>query len=56
MKPVEDIMDDVFLVVNKGILLKVIMSLLQFSAAVLVTEKGKIKGIITKADLLKTSR
>lgn len=53
-KPVEEIMDDVFPVVNKGIPSKVIMSLLQFSAAVLVTEKGKIKGIITKADLLKT--
>ena len=55
-KSVENIMDDVFPVVNKGIPSRIIMSLLQFSAAVLVTEKGRIIGIITKADLLKTSR
>lgn len=55
-KPVEEIMDDVFPVVNRKTPLNAITSLLQFSAAVLVTEKGKIGGIITKADLLKTSR
>lgn len=55
-KPVETIMNDVFPVINKEIPLSAITSLLQFSAAVLVTEKGKINGIITKADLLKTSR
>ena len=54
--PVENIMDDVFPVVNRGIPLSAITSLLQVTAAVLVTEKGKITGIITKADLLKTSK
>ncbi|UCG02592.1 MAG: CBS domain-containing protein [Candidatus Heimdallarchaeota archaeon] len=54
--PVEKIMDDVFPVINKEIPLSAITSLLQVSAAVLVTEKGKIIGIITKADLLKTSK
>ncbi len=33
-----------------------ITSLLQFSAVVIITEKGEIVGIITKADLLKTSK
>jgi predicted transcriptional regulator len=55
-KAVKEIMDDVFPVVNKEIPLNAITSLLQFSSAVLVTEKGKIIGIITKADLIKISR
>ncbi|MFX0125880.1 MAG: CBS domain-containing protein [Candidatus Hodarchaeota archaeon] len=55
-EPVEKIMDDVFPVINREIPLSAITSLLQVSAAVLVTEKGKITGIITKADLLKTSK
>lgn len=54
--PVETIMDDVFPVLTKEIPLTVVTGLLQVSAAVLVTEKGKITGIITKADLLKTSK
>ena len=53
---VKEIMADVFPVINKEIPLSAITSLLQFSAAVLVTEKGKINGIITKADLIKTTR
>ncbi len=53
---VEKIMDDVFPVINRKIPLSAITSLLQVSAAVLVTERGKITGIITKADLLKTSK
>ena len=53
---VEKIMDDVFPVINREIPLSAVTSLLQVSAAVLVTEKGKITGIITKADLLKTSK
>ena len=55
-EPVERIMDDVFPVINREIPLSAVTSLLQVSAAVLVTEKGKIIGIITKADLLKTSK
>ena len=54
--PVETIMDDVFPVLTKEIPLSLVTGLLQVSAAVLVTEKGKITGIITKADLLKTSK
>ena len=53
---VEKIMDDVFPVINREIPLSVVTSLLQVSAAVLVTEKGEINGIFTKADLLKTSK
>ncbi len=49
-------MDDVFPVINREIPLSAVTSLLQVSAAVLVTEKGKITGIITKADLFKTSK
>jgi predicted transcriptional regulator len=53
-EPVEKIMDDVLPVINREIPLSVVTSLLQYSTAVLVTEKGRITGIITKADLLKT--
>ena len=51
--PVEDIMEDVFPVVNRKFPLDAIISVLQYSPAVLVKVKGRIRGIITKADLLK---
>ena len=53
-EPVEKIMNDVFPVINKEMPLDAVTNLLRFSAAVLITEKGRITGIITKADLLKT--
>ncbi|MFX0184855.1 MAG: CBS domain-containing protein [Candidatus Hodarchaeota archaeon] len=54
--PVESIMDDVFPVVAHDTPLPAITSLLRYSSAVLVAKNGKIPGIITKADLLKTSK
>ncbi|MFX0049673.1 MAG: CBS domain-containing protein [Candidatus Hermodarchaeota archaeon] len=54
--PVESIMDDVFPVVGYETPLAAITSLLRYTSAVLVAKNGKIQGIITKADLLKTSR
>jgi predicted transcriptional regulator len=53
--PVEGIMEDIFPVINKELPIDAIISLLQYSSAVLVKIKGKIRGIITKADLLKMS-
>jgi predicted transcriptional regulator len=54
--PVESIMNDEFPVISRSISLDAITSLLRFSSAVLVSEKGIITGIITKADLIKTSK
>ena len=51
--PVEAIMDESFPQVDKSAPLRLISSLLEVYPAVLVSEKGKIIGIITKADLLK---
>jgi len=51
--PVESIMEESFPTVNEDAPLTVISALLQYSQAVLVTKKGQIKGIVTKADLLK---
>lgn len=55
-KPVENYMDEVFPVVGRDIPLGAVTTLLQYSSAVLVSEDGRIPGIITKADLLKTSK
>ena len=51
--PVKDVMEDAFPQVDSSTPLGVISMLLEYNAAVLVSEKGKIKGIITKADVLK---
>jgi len=53
MLPVEEIMDEAFPQVGEDAPLSVISSLLQVYPAVLVSKKGKVVGIITKADLLK---
>jgi predicted transcriptional regulator len=50
---VESIMDEAFPIVDEEAPVTVISALLQYSQAVLVTKKGQIKGIVTKADLLK---
>lgn len=56
-QPVNSIMGTVFPVIGHETPLRAITELLRFSSAVLVSEKnGKISGIITKADLLNTSR
>jgi predicted transcriptional regulator len=50
---VKEIMKDAFPQVDKDSMLSIISIMLEYYPAVLVTDKGKIKGIITKADLLK---
>ncbi|MEM3017455.1 MAG: CBS domain-containing protein [Candidatus Bathyarchaeia archaeon] len=50
---VESVMEESFPTVNEDAPLTVISALLQYSQAVLVTRKGQIRGIVTKADLLK---
>jgi predicted transcriptional regulator len=51
--PVESIMEENFPQVGKLTPLKLVSNLLEVYPAVLVSEKGKVVGIITKADLLK---
>jgi predicted transcriptional regulator len=51
--PVGEVMDDVFPQVGEEAPLPLISSLLEVYPAVLVTRKGTVTGIITKADLLK---
>jgi len=50
---VDEVMDQAFPQVDEIAPLSVISSLLQYSPAVLVTRKGLVTGIITKADMLK---
>ena len=50
---VQDIIDEPFPVVNASDSIEVLTGLLDYHPAVLVADKGKIKGIITKSDLLK---
>jgi predicted transcriptional regulator len=52
-KKVEELMNEGFPIVNGNTNLKVISKLIEINPAVLITEKGKIVGIITKADILK---
>jgi predicted transcriptional regulator len=51
---VQDIMEDPFLQIAENTQIKVISYLLKQYPAVLVVNRGKISGIITKSDLLKT--
>jgi predicted transcriptional regulator len=50
---VEEIMGESFPQVDERTSIRLIRLLLQYSSAVLTTKKGKVTGIITKADLLK---
>ncbi len=50
---VEKIMDDAFPTVNEDTPLSMVSALLQYEPAVLVSKRGRLVGIITKADLLK---
>ncbi|MGD6853229.1 MAG: CBS domain-containing protein [Candidatus Bathyarchaeia archaeon] len=51
--PAQKIMEDAFPQINEDAPLSLITSLLQSYSAVLVSRKGEIVGIITKADLLR---
>jgi predicted transcriptional regulator len=51
--PTEDIMEEAFPQINEDAPLSLITSLLQTYSAVLVSRRGVIIGIITKADLLR---
>ncbi len=51
--PCEEIMEEAFPQVSEDAPLSLISSLLQTYSAVLVTKKGNVLGIITKADLLR---
>ncbi len=51
--PTEEIMEEAFPQINEDAPLALISSLLQTYSAVLVSQKGEVIGIITKADLLR---
>lgn len=51
--PIKDLMDEAFPQIDENSHISVISTLLEYNAAVLVTNKGKINGVVTKADLLK---
>ena len=51
--PTEEIMEEAFPQVSEDAPLSLISSLLQAYSAVLVAKKGAVKGIVTKADLLR---
>jgi predicted transcriptional regulator len=51
--PVVEIMSEPFPQVDERTSIRLVRLLLQYSPAVLTTRKGKVTGIITKADLLK---
>jgi len=51
--PVKDYMEDAFPTIKPETPVSVVSALLEHNTAVIVSEKGKVKGIITKADVLK---
>ena len=51
--PIEDVMEEAFPQVDEDAPLSLISGLLQVYSAVLVSKKGTVVGIITKADLLR---
>jgi len=55
-KHVEDIMEEPFPQLDEDSLLSAISLLLQYSPAVIITKRGRLSGIVTKADLLKVVR
>ena len=54
--PVLEVMEEAFPTVDEESDLTMASALLQYSPAVLLTRKGKLTGIVTKADLLKVVR
>lgn len=55
-KPVQEVMEEAFPLVDEESNLAMLSALLRFSPAVLLIRKGKLTGIVTKADLLKVVR
>jgi len=53
-RPISEVMDDAFPQVGEEAPLSILTALLRVYPAVLVTKRGRIIGIVTKADLLKT--
>ncbi len=51
--PIRDLMEESFPQIDENSHISVVSTLLEYHPAVLVTSKGKINGIVTKADLLK---
>ena len=51
--PVKEVMGDTFPMIDIDSSLGVITLMLEYYPALLITDNGKLKGIITKADLLK---
>jgi predicted transcriptional regulator len=51
--PIEDVMEEAFPQIDEDAPLSLISTLLQNYSAVLVSRKGEVMGIITKADLLR---
>ena len=49
---VSDVMDDVLPTVPPGALIEVVIFLLKHNSGVLVLSKGKLSGIVTKADIM----
>ena len=52
-KKVKEYMDDPLPQVSPGTDINTLSSLLEHNKAVLIIEKGRVEGIVTKADLLK---
>ncbi len=51
--PVRDIMNDAFPIIDESTTIGMVSIMLEYNSALLVAKKGKVVGIITKADLLK---
>ena len=51
--PIEDVMEEAFPQIDEDAPLTLISTVLQTYSAVLVSRKGEVIGIITKADLLR---
>ena len=51
--PVKDIMNDAFPLIDESAPVSMVSFMLEYNSALLVAKKGKVVGIITKADLLK---
>jgi len=54
--PIESLMGEAFSQIGEGASIDVVTGLLGYFPAVLTTKRGKMTGIITKADLLKIVR
>lgn len=55
-KPVEEVMNDCFPTLSKNLDVATVSKFVEVNPAVLVVDKGKVVGIITKADIIKLMR